>query len=238
MLKTPDISIVIPAYNEEDRIVDSLKAIGEYFSKSPFTWEVIVVDDGSKDRTAACVDGISKQWDGVRLARLPVNWGKGRAVKEGVRASKGRYVLITDADRATPIEEMNKLRQVLEDGWDGAIGTRSIADENCRVQQPFFRKISSRVFNWIVHLLILQGYSDTQCGFKMFRREIIQDLCSAQKLSGFSFDIELLYLAKKRGCRIKEIPINWTAQPGSKVNVFLDSFCMIRDVLKIRRLHA
>lgn len=232
-----DLSIVMPAYQEEERIGRSLEEVRRFFAGRRERWELVVVDDGSADRTAEIVRSFQREMSQLRLMTLPHHCGKGRAVREGALSARGAVVLISDADLAAPLEEMKKLREAIDEGFDGAAGIRPFLSRECVVRQPLVRRISGRLFNLAVRILILPGFSDTQCGFKMFTQAAARELFQRQRIDGFSFDIEILYLAKTLGLRIKEVPINWSAQTGSKVRLFRDSFKMLWDILRIRRLH-
>jgi dolichyl-phosphate beta-glucosyltransferase len=233
-----DLSIVIPAYNEEKRIGSTLLLLHDYFHGKPATWEIVVVDDGSEDKTVNLLKDFQTNCRNTRIVELPLNYGKGRAVKEGVLTAKGRYILIMDADLAAPCEEIPKLTDIINENFDGAVGTRTVPGRGCVATQSLIRKITSRLFNLAVRVLVLKGFSDTQCGFKIFKKEIIHEICEKQIIDGFGYDVEILYLAKKSGYKIKEVPINWTAIPGSKVRMLRDSFDMLKDILKIRGVHG
>jgi dolichyl-phosphate beta-glucosyltransferase len=236
-LEACEISVVIPAYNEEERIARSMKETSEYLKKSFKTWEIIVVDDGSHDKTQAIFQSIMAHIPSVHFIRFKTNRGKGHAVREGVKAAQGQLLLVMDADLATPLEETKPLCSALKEGFDIAIGSR-LGDSQKKVEQSFSRRLSGRFFNILVRLLIMNDFSDTQCGFKLFKSKAAKSLFNENRLDGYSFDIEVLYLAKKRGYKIKEVPIQWTAQEGSKVRVLRDAFRMVADIFTIRRLHG
>lgn len=234
----PDLSIVVPAYNEAERIGPSIGAIRRFCAARPESWELIIVNDGSKDATAETVRREAASDARIRLISFDQNRGKGHAVREGVLASRGARVLITDADLASPIGEADRLSERLRAGFDGAIGVRVSGAGVSRVERSFLRTATSRAFNWAVCLLVLKGFTDTQCGFKMFRGDAIRAVFRRQVLDGFSFDIEMLYLTRKAGLNITEVPVAWKAQPGSKVRLLRDSAAMLADALKIRRIHG
>ncbi len=229
-----DYSVVVPAYNEAGRIEGTLREIVAFFEDSGETFEVLVVDDGSRDRTADVVLGLSDELTGLRLLRLPENRGKGAAVRAGVLRSAGRLVLFTDADGATPIAEVTRLRAAIDSGADIAIGSRAIPDEDVTVKAHLHRRVMGRVFNLLVAILTVRGFQDTQCGFKLFRGEAGRRLFSRLRMSGFSFDVEALLVAGLDGLRISEIPVNWADQPGSRVRLVRDSIRMARDLVRIR----
>lgn len=234
--KTPPvISVVIPAYNEEMRIRPALHDILDFFSGQKFTFEIIVVDDGSRDRTAEIVREM--KLPDVRVYSLGENAGKGAAVRSGVLQAKGERVLYCDADGATPFREVLRLLAAIDHGADVAIGSRALLAKDTSVSTVWYRKLMGRVFNGLVNFLILPGIADTQCGFKLFTRQAAQDVFSRQRSQGFSFDVELLFLARKSGYQIAEIPVNWTNIPGSKVDLLRDSLRMLRDIFWFRWLY-
>ena len=229
-----ELSIVIPAYDEQDRIEATLERTLAYVSERYPRSEVLVVDDGSRDQTAARVEKMAERNDRLRCLRQPANRGKGAAVRAGVLASRGEKVLFMDADLATPIEEIEKLEPFLAEGYDVAIGSRGLRESDIRQRQPFPRELMGRTFNVIVRTLLLGGFSDTQCGFKLFTRDAAHDLFQAQTLDGFSFDVEVLLLAKERGYRIREVPVVWYHAPNSKVSPVTDASRMFVDLVRLR----
>ena len=239
-MSEPRLSVAIPVYNEERNIGESLRRIAAYLSLGNAGWEVLVSNDGSVDRTCGVVETYAKEHpeQTIRLLSSHPNRGKGYAVRQGVLAARGRYVLVTDADLSAPIKESEKLVRALEKGADIAIGSRVVRAPGCDVQQSFKRRLSGRIFNGFVRSLVLPGIRDSQCGFKCFKNEVAKKLFSEQKLDGFSFDVEVLYLARCLGYKIAEVPVMWAQAPGSKVNLMRDSFVMVGDLLKIKKLHA
>lgn len=229
-----ELSIVIPAYDEQDRIEATLERTLAYVSERYPRSEVLVVDDGSRDETAARVEKLAERNDRLRCLRQPRNRGKGAAVRAGVLASRGEKVLFMDADLATPIEELEKLEPFLAEGYDVVIGSRGLAESDIRERQPFPRELMGRTFNVIVRTLLLGGFRDTQCGFKLFSRDAAHDLFGAQTLDGFSFDVEILLLAKERGYRIREVPVVWYHAPNSKVSPVTDASRMFVDLVRLR----
>ena len=228
----PYLSIVIPAYNEEVRIVSTIGAIASHISDLGFEWELLVADDGSKDQTV----NICKELNLANLIVLKAekNGGKGSAVQRGMLAARGKYVLFADADNSTPIEEVTKLLTRLEhDGYQVAIGSRAVEGAGEGKKSPL-RKILSGGLRWIVKNLFKIGVKDTQCGFKMYTQEAAKRLHKAQTIMGFSFDLEILYLAAKFGYRIAEVPVAWIDAPGSKVDTRKEVQRFIRDLLKIK----
>ena len=233
-----ELSIVIPVYNEEKNIEETLRRIEAFQSLKKEPWECLIVNDGSTDGTEAMARAaIASDPDGhFRLFSNPSNHGKGFAVRQGVLAASGRFILVTDADLSSPIKESDKLRKALEDGCDIAIGSRALRSPGGDVQQSFRRWFAGRVFNALVRLLALKGISDTQCGFKCFKKEAAHELFRAQKLDGFSFDVEVLRLAQKRGLRIKEVPVMWRESRQTRVSLFRDSLKMTRDLLYLKKV--
>jgi dolichyl-phosphate beta-glucosyltransferase len=225
------LSIIIPAYNEEKRIVSTIKKIEDYFKTRNKPYEIIVVDDGSKDKTIEKVNSINST--NVRLIKNPKNMGKGYAVKTGVMNSKKEWILFSDADLSTPIEMLDRFVQYM-DHYDIIIGSRVAKGAKIEIKQPFYRRIPGKVFPLLVQLFIMRGIKDTQCGFKLFKKECAMFLFKKQKINGFSFDAEILYLAKKYKFKIKEVPINWANDLDSKVNPIKHSFKMFVELLKIK----
>lgn len=234
------LSVVIPAYNEARRILPYLQAITAYLGQRGLSYEILVVDDGSQDDTALLVERTGTQYSHIRLIRLPCNNGKGAAVRAGMQAAQGEFQLFADADGATPIRELERLEAAMHNGADLAIGSRTLAsrDSRYRVRARLHRTLLGNLFNRIVQRLGIPGIKDTQCGFKLFRKSVAQDLFSVARIDGYGFDLELLYIAQRRGYRIAEVPINWTDQPGSKVRVLRDGLAMVREMLAVRRNNA
>jgi dolichyl-phosphate beta-glucosyltransferase len=226
--------VVIPAYNEEKRLPVYLSEILSYLEKTGTAYEIIVVDDGSTDDTTGVVTGFSRGNDRVKLLSLPRNRGKGYAVRTGMMAARGGLLLFTDADGATPIRELERLQAALERGADLAIASRALHDDCCAVQAHLHRKIIGDVFNLLVTVLAVSGIRDTQCGFKLFRADTARTVFPLQRIEDFGFDVELLYLCRKNGYRITEVPVNWSDVQGSKVGVLRDSVRMLGDLFKIR----
>jgi dolichyl-phosphate beta-glucosyltransferase len=193
-----------------------------------------VVDDGSLDRTSRVAEGLSAEYPELRLIRLADNRGKGYAVRTGIVNSRGAQVLFADADGATPISELPRLQAALEQGADVAIGSRVAQAADVRVRARPLRRIMGRTFHRLVETLTVRGILDTQCGFKLFQGPVAHALFSRMRMSGFSFDVEVLMMAQRQGYRIAEVPVNWTHQPGSKVNLVSDSALMAWDLFVIR----
>lgn len=233
-LVSVDISVVVPAYNEESRLEPTVREIVAYFRGRESTVEILVVDDGSRDGTAALVRRLGATFPEVKLIRLPANAGKGYAVRAGVVNAHGRLVLFADADGATPIGEIERLEAAIAGGVDVAIGSRATATEGVRVNARFHRRIMGRAFHYLVESLTVSGFQDTQCGFKLFRGDVAQDLFTRMRMKGFSFDVEVLLMAQRQGYSVAEVGVNWTHQPGSRVNLVTDSLRMARDLFIIR----
>lgn len=233
------LSVVVPAYNEEKGIAEAIRRIEAYMTLKGWSWEILIVSDGSTDGTDRLVGGTSQRADSrVRLLRSDENHGKGFACRKGALEASGRFVLLTDADLSAPIKEVDKLIRALEDGCDVAIGSRAVHQEGCDVQQSFKRWLAGRLFNFFVRTLVVPDIRDTQCGFKCFKKEVARALFKTQKLDGFSFDVELLYLARTRGYVVRELPVMWRQGPDSRVRLWKDSFAMVRDLFRIKRIHG
>jgi glycosyltransferase involved in cell wall biosynthesis len=230
------LSIIIPAYNEESRLPSTLDAILGYLSRSPYAGssEVLVVDDGSSDGTAALVEDYRARFPGLILLRNPGNRGKGYSVRHGMLKASGQWRLFTDADLSAPIEELDSLLRVAgEKNADVVIGSRALDRSLISVHQSWFREYSGRVFNLFMRLMTGLPFSDTQCGFKLFTADAAESIFPLQQLDGFSFDVEDLVIARTLGFRIIEIPVRWSNVEGTKVSAMqgLNSFA---DVVRIR----
>jgi dolichyl-phosphate beta-glucosyltransferase len=234
MKPQPDLSIVVPAFNEEARLGPTLDAYLAYCRRTARRVEVIVVDDGSLDRTSAVVNSYAQRHPEVRLIRLAENQGKGQAVRSGVVNAQGKQVLFADADGATPLSEIERLEAAIRTGADVAIGSRALHGEGVKIEARLYRRVIGRIFHGLVEILTVPRVKDTQCGFKLFRGPVAHDLFSRMRIRGFSFDVEVLMMAQRRGYSIAEVPVNWTHQPGSKVNLVVDSARMLRDLFIIR----
>lgn len=233
-----DLSIVIPAYNEQWRIPTTLIDIIDYIDENKINAEVIVVDDGSSDATCEVVRKFERIRPCVRLLRIPKNNGKGHAVRSGVLNAYGKLVLFTDADGSTPISELRRLTHAIDNGADVAIGSRALVSEDTKVSTLPHRKYLGRMFNLFVNVFVLPSIADTQCGFKLFTESAARFLFERQKSRGFSFDVEILFIAQRAGFKIAEVPINWTNAPGSKVRLIRDSAKMLLDIIRFRVRHS
>ena len=234
------LSIVVPAYNEELRLPPTLTHIAEYLALRDFSYELIVVDDGSRDGTRDLVREFAATHDWVRLVHYdahgrPANRGKGFAVRQGVLHSVGRDVLFSDADLSTPIEEMDKLLGPISRGdCDVAIASRALPESVLSVHQPWYREMMGRTFNKFVQKIAVPGILDTQCGFKAFRGEVAQRVFGLARIDGFGFDPEILFLAQKFGYRINEIPVRWEHRDESRVNPMTAPIQMMRELFAVR----
>lgn len=236
---TPFVSIVIPAYNEENRISATLERVIQYLKTKPYTSEIIVSDDGSLDKTVSVAQLILKESGcSFKVLVAPENQGKGAAVRRGMLQAKGEYRLFSDADLSTPIEELDKfLPLLIEKKASIVIGSRAMAGANIVEHQPLLREVMGRVFNSVATIFAFRGIKDSQCGFKCLSREAAESLFAIQKLDGFSFDVELLFLAQKFKFNIVELPVTWLNSAASKVHVLRDPILMFWDVLRIRWIH-
>jgi dolichyl-phosphate beta-glucosyltransferase len=230
----PDLTIVIPAYNEEARLEPTLRAYLDHCHATRRSAELIVVDDGSRDGTSQVVEALTDEYPELRLIRLAENRGKGFAVRSGVVNARGRLILFADADGATPLGELDRLEGAIAAGADVAIGSRALDGTGVQVTARLYRRFIGRAFHLLVESLTVRGIKDTQCGFKLFREPVAHELFARMRMNGFSFDVEVLMMAQRHGYRIAEVPVNWTHQPGSKVNLVLDSARMARDMFIIR----
>lgn len=230
----PELSIVVPAYNESERLGATLARVLAWSARDGRVIEVVVVDDGSSDRTAeiAAAGGDRR----VRVLRLPVNRGKGAALRAGVVASRGRLVLLTDADLSTPIEEVARLEAALA-GADVAIGSRAVDGARIVEHQPFWREWSGRVFNRLLRLAAIGGLHDTQCGFKLLRGDVARELFPRLTIERFAYDVELLWLAERSGYRIREVGVEWRNDASSRVRLWRDGPRMLLDVARFRWRH-
>jgi len=228
------ISIVIPAYNEAERIGPTIKTINDYFSQKTRSFEILVIDDGSEDNTSDVVLDSAKRIESVKLLGSSINEGKGSSVRKGMINAAHDLILLSDADLSTPIEEFEKLFPWIQDGYDIAIGSRGMKESEIILRQPWYREMMGKTFNLLVRMLIDNDFKDTQCGFKLFRHEVAKRIFEASKINGFAFDVEVLFIAKKMGYRAKEVPIRWIDSPRSKVNILRDPLRMFLDLLRIK----
>jgi dolichyl-phosphate beta-glucosyltransferase len=233
-LSTPYLSVVIPAYNEAGRLPQSLERLHEFLRGWGRSFEVLVVDDGSRDDTARLARGSGVP--GLTVLQNEGNRGKGFSVRRGMLAARGDHRLMTDADLSTPIEELPRLLAVQEAGADVVIGSRALPGANIEVHQPWYRENMGRVFNLLVRALAVPGLRDTQCGFKLWSARAANEAFAAARLDGFSFDVETLFVARRRGYRIAEIPVTWRNDAATRVGM-LGGFLAFPDLLRIRLNH-
>jgi dolichyl-phosphate beta-glucosyltransferase len=230
----PLLSVVIPAYNEEQRLPSTIESIERYLEAGRPDYELILVDDGSTDGTRRVMEAVAQRNPKVRVEALPANRGKGGALAAGVALARGDEVLVTDADLSTPIEELEKLEAALKAGAGVAIASRSVKGSQVEVAQPVYRVLMGKVFNLIVQAVLLPGVWDTQCGFKLFRADVARPVFAALTTDGFGYDPEALFLAKRRGVRIAEVPVVWRNSAPTKVMPFRSSFDMFKHVVRVR----
>jgi dolichyl-phosphate beta-glucosyltransferase len=224
------ISIIIPAFNEENRLPSTLKNVRSYLDRSQWEFaEILVVDDGSRDSTVAVAEKA-----GVRVLRNPGNRGKGYSVKHGIMQATGDWALFTDADLSSPIEDMEKLWNAVErESAAGAIGSRALDRSLIGVHQPAFREVMGRIFNLVMRLITGLPYHDTQCGFKLFESRAAHEIFSRQQADGFGFDVEVLFIAKRLGYKVVEVPVRWNDVAGTKVSLWRGMSAFF-DPVKVR----
>ena len=231
-IETPLLSIVIPAYNEETRLSDSLKEVARFVEAQTYPVEVIVVNNNSSDGTPQIADAFASDNAYARALHEPTQ-GKGAAVRTGVLAGQGDYLFICDADLSMPVDEIAKFMPPQLNGYDVAIASREAPGAQ-RIDEPEYRHLMGRIFNLIVRVLAVPRIQDTQCGFKVFRRDVAQDVFTLQTIDGWGFDVEVLFIALKHGYELVEVPITWYYRPQSRINPISDSINMVLEVLKVR----
>lgn len=232
------LSVVIPAYNEEERLGPSLEHILSYLKSRAVPSEILVVDDGSTDGTpqiAQAFSGSRHHCCSIRFLRNDRNRGKGYSVRRGMLEALGRYALFTDADLSAPIEELPKLERCVIDGrYAVALGSRALEGSRVEVHQSFFRETSGKIFNRLMRWATGLPYQDTQCGFKLFQMDRCKDIFRTQQIEDFGFDVEVLYIARKWGLAAAEIPVVWRQSSGSRVHFIPDAAEMLLDLIRIR----
>ncbi len=231
------LSIVIPAYNEASRLSCTLQTVRDYLKERFERFEIIVVNDGSADETQAIASDYAQNAPDIRVLGYNVNRGKGYAVRTGMLAAEGDAVLFSDADLATPIEETERLLKHLSDGYDIVIASRAVPGAELVVHQPFYREMGGRVFNRIVQFFLVPGIWDTQCGFKLFRKDVVLPVFGICEDESFAFDLEVLYVARKLGFSIAEVPVRWRHVEGSKVRVVREAFRALATMYRVRKRH-
>jgi dolichyl-phosphate beta-glucosyltransferase len=228
------ISLVIPAYNEADRVPATLVRVREYFDALDEPYEVLVVDDGSQDRTVPIVEAAAAEWPQLKVICLPVNSGKGAAVRAGMLAARGEHRAFSDADLSTPIEELPRLRERLESDYQVAIASRALPGSSVEVHQPGRREMMGRAYNRILRLVALPGLHDTQCGFKVFTAEAAVACFEPLRTMRFGFDAEVLLRARRHGWQVAEVAVRWEHKEDSRVSPVRDSARVFYDTLRLR----
>lgn len=228
------LSVVIPCFNEEQRLPRTIEQVERYLDARQTTYELILVDDGSSDGTRRLMDEAARKHSSVRVLALPENRGKGRALATGVQAATGDEILVTDADLSTPIEELDKLQTALNSGAGIAIASRALRGSRVEVSQPIYRVLMGKGFNLIVQAVLLPGIWDTQCGFKLFRGDVAHRVFAALITDGFGYDPEVLYRARKQGVKIVEVPVVWRNSAPTKVSAVRSSLDMLKHVVRVR----
>lgn len=233
----PNLSIVIPAYNEAARLPATLDTIVDYVKSLEQQIEIIIIDDGSNDGMSKAVEDNNITGFNIRILRNKKNRGKGASIRRGMAAAKGNMILFSDADLSTPIEEYEKLAVAIKQGADIAIASRDLPESRVSPPQPLYRELMGKTFNHLVQWIVLPGIRDTQCGFKLFRRDIARKIFARLSIQRFGFDVEALYIGKYLGANIREIPVNWHDVSGSKVSPVKDAIQMFLDLFRVRRRH-
>lgn len=229
----PLVSVIIPAYNEERRLPDSLRRVTAFVQTQPYAIEVIVVDDGSQDATAAIVEEFAGQYPFVKLIRNP-HGGKGAAVRQGISQGQGQYLVISDTDLAVPIEQLPRFLPPQLDRYDVAIASREVKGAR-RFNEPYYRHLMGRVYNLLVRWIAVPGIQDTQCGFKAFHHQVAHHIFPCQTIDGWGFDVEILFIALRFAYRVVEVPVDWYYGAESKIHPARDTFRMVRELLLVRR---
>ena len=228
------LSIIIPVYNEEHNILTTFQKVDQYFQKFGQPYEILFVDDGSTDRSRPLLHDLSSDYEHVRLIENPINLGKGFSIRQGMLEGRGDYLIFTDADLATPIEEFDKFIPYLGSDYEVLIGSRRLPDSQISVHQSWYRRWMGEVFYQLVYLILFNDVRDTNCGFKCFRRDVAKEVFQRQKVRRWAFDAETLFLVHRMRYNIKEIPVRW-AEPGkSKVVLLKASVVSFFDLFKIR----
>jgi dolichyl-phosphate beta-glucosyltransferase len=228
----PLASIIIPAYNEERRLPACLERVTAFLRNYAEPVEVVIVDDGSRDATASVVEQVAREYPFVRLIRNP-HGGKGAAVKTGVAEGRGQYLVVSDTDLSVPIEELPKFLPPALPAYDVAIASREVPGAR-RINEPDYRHLMGRVFNLLVQIVAVPGIRDTQCGFKAYRRDVARTIFPFQTIEGWGFDVEILFLARRHGYRIVEVPVTWYYGEKSKISPVRDTIRMTREILQVR----
>jgi len=230
----PHLSIVIPAYNEASRLPSTLESVSRYLATLQDSWELIVVDDGSRDGTAEAAEAFARGRPEILVLRNPGNRGKGYSVRHGMLAARGRFRIFSDADLSTPVEETEKVVRALSLGAGVAAASRRLGASRIEGRQPWYREAMGRSFNLVVQVLAVRGVTDTQCGFKGFTADAARAIFPLTRIDRFGFDVEVLFLARKLGFPIAEVPVRWIDNPDSRVNPLRDPWRMFLEVLRVR----
>ena len=233
-----DLSIVIPAFNEEKRILTTLGKSLEFLHQRPWSYELLAVDDGSSDRTVACIEEYAQDHPEVRCVQNGRNRGKGYSVRHGIAVAQSRFIGFMDGDYKTDIAGLDDIMPLLEEGRDGVIGDRTLVETEFVVARKAYREWGSNVFRSLLRSIMgLQGFGDTQCGFKFFQAEVVRDLFAHQKVDGFMFDVEILMLANKLDYQVAKVPVKWTFDPDSRFNPVTGTIKNLKDLARIRWMH-
>ncbi len=233
MTDAPSLSVVIPAYNEEKRLPPTLDRAAAYFDARHPDWEPVVVDDGSSDRTADVAEAFLRGRPRGRVIRLPANRGKGGALRAGMQAARGEWVLFMDADLSTPLEEFEKMRRWFET-HAVVIGSRKVAGSEILESQPRYRVIMGQGFTVLANLILLSRFTDFTCGFKVFRRDAAQEVFGRAQIDGWGYDAEILFLARRRGFRVREVPVRWRNDPQTRVRLLSATIRSFFELLAVR----
>ena len=233
-METKDISLVVPAYNEGSYIEGTITSMNSFLSKKYPSFEIIVVDDGSSDNTGSVLSELSKKVTRLKILTNVTNMGKGYSVRKGVLSAKGKNIAFSDSDLSVPIEELDRFLDCLKEGNDIAIGSRALKSSSIIKGQSFLRKNMGRTFNLLIRLFLFGGIVDTQCGFKVFKSKVAKTLFNLQRIKGFCFDAEILYIAKKLKYKIQEVPVKWVNRADSRVSMIKNSALMFLDIFRIK----
>lgn len=229
------LSVIIPAYNEEKRLKTTAGKVVDFLKTKKHNSEIIIVDDGSTDRTVASISEIASKENTIKIITNSKNRGKGYAVRKGVEVAEGEVILFSDADLSTPIEELEKLlEQMYKFDLDIAVGSRALKESQVIIHQPFYRELMGKIFNKIARVFTFKKIYDSQCGFKLFKKDAAKKIFSLTKIDGFAFDAEVIFIAQKLGFNIKEVPVRWYNNPQTKVKAIKDSIKMLIDIIRIR----
>jgi len=227
-----ELSVVIPCYNEEKRIENTIKAISNYLISKKYLFEIIVIDDASKDNSVFLLK--NKNFKKLKILKNKLNMGKGYSVRKGILNAKYSAVLFSDADLATPIEELENMVKYLKQKYDIVIASRNMAESKILTHQPYYRILMGKIFVSLVKFIAIKEFEDTQCGFKLFKTNVAKRIFKLQTRNRFSFDVEVLYIAQKHKYKVKEVPVKWINKEGSTVSPIKDSIRMFKDLLIIR----